>query len=134
MDTVMLAGRYTLLDQEALIELLPACLERGVTVIAAGVFNSGLLANPKPGATYDYAEVPLNVLERARHVQRVCADHGVPLRAAALQFPLRHPAVHTVAVGTGTAAHVRDTVTSFTTAIPEALWADLAAIGVAVEH
>jgi D-threo-aldose 1-dehydrogenase len=89
-DTLMLAGRYTLLDQEALAELLPSCLDRGVGVIAAGVFNSGLLADPKPGATYDYVEVPADILARARHIQRVCGEHGVPLRAASVQFPLRH--------------------------------------------
>ena len=125
-DILMLAGRYTLLDQSALTVLLPACVDRGVDVIAAGVFNSGLLADPKPGATYDYVEVAPDVLARAQHIQRVCADHGVPLRAAAVQFPLRHPAVTTVCVGTRTAAHVADTVSSFEFPIPEALWSDLA--------
>jgi D-threo-aldose 1-dehydrogenase len=124
-DTVMVAGRYTLLDRSAAAELLPACVDQGVSVIAAGVFNSGLLADPRPGATYDYVEAPAALLARARAIQQVCADHGVPLRAAAVQFPLRHPAVTTVAVGTGTAAHLHDTVNSFGFAVPEALWADL---------
>lgn len=124
-DTLMLAGRYTLLDQEALAELLPACHRRRIGVIAAGIFNSGLLADPKPGATYEYVEAPPQLIQRARRIQRTCADHQVSLRAAAVQFPLRHPAVHTVAVGTRTAAQVRDTVASFTAPIPDALWRDL---------
>ncbi len=109
----MLAGRYTLLDQEALADLLPACRDRQVEVMAAGVFNSGLLADPRPGATYNYQPAPPELLARAQRIQQVCADHGVPLRAAAVQFPLRHPAVTTVCVGTRTAAHVQDTVHSF---------------------
>lgn len=129
-DTLMPAGRYTLLDRSAAVELLPACLDRGVRVIAAGVFNSGLLADPKPGATYDYVEASPALLARAQAIQRVCADHGVPLRAAAVQFPLRHPAVSTVAVGTGTAAHLHDTVTSFGYDVPEGLWDDLRAVPV----
>ena len=131
-DTLMLAGRYTLLDQEALAELLPACVQHGVSVIAAGVFNSGLLADPKPGAAYNYVEVPADILARAQQIQRLCVDHGVPLRAASVQFPLRHPGVTTVALGTRTAVHVHDTVGSFEFPIPETLWADLAEVGVTV--
>lgn len=127
-DTVMLAGRYTLLDRSAEIELLPACVDRGVSVIAAGVFNSGLLADPKPGATYDYAEAPAEVLARARQMQAACAGYGVPLRAAALQFALAHPAVTTVAVGVRTAAQVRDNLDLLQHSVAPALWEELATI------
>ena len=87
LDLVLMAGRYSLLDQGALAELLPACVERGVAVVIGGVFNSGLLADPRPGATFDYAPAPPELVERAGRLQAVCARHGVPLRAAALAFP-----------------------------------------------
>ncbi|MEU3505417.1 aldo/keto reductase, partial [Streptomyces hundungensis] len=92
-DAVLCAGRYSLLDQEAADELLPEAAARGKSVVVGGVFNSGLLADPRPGATYDYAAAPPELVERALKIKAVCAAHGVPLRAAALAFPLRHPAV-----------------------------------------
>ena len=98
-DCVMVAGRYTLLDQSAADELLPICLERGVGVLAAGVFNSGVLADPRPGAPFDYRPAAPEQLEIATRVGELCRQHHVPLRAAALQFPLAHPAVRAVAVG-----------------------------------
>src|SRR5205823_4778876 len=98
-DCFLLAGRYTLLDQVALKELLPTCIERGVAIIAAGVYNSGILADPKPGAHYNYRDAPAGLIDRAQKVRDVCGRHGVPLRAAAIQFPLGHPAVQTVVVG-----------------------------------
>lgn len=124
-DTIMLAGRCTLLDRSAAAELLPACSERAVAVVAVGVFNSGVLADPRPGATYDYESVAPDVLARAQAMERTCAAYDVPLRAAALQFPFRHPSVSAVAVGMRTAAEVRDNVEMRRTPIPASLWDEL---------
>ena len=93
---MLLAGRYTLLDRSADDELLPLCAERGVPVLAAGVFNSGVLAG---GSTFDYEAAPDEILERRRALETMCARYDVPLAAAAIQFPLRHPAVASVVVG-----------------------------------
>jgi D-threo-aldose 1-dehydrogenase len=124
-DCFLLAGRYTLLDQVALKELLPTCLERGVAIIAAGVFNSGILGDPKPGTHYDYQPAPPALLERAQKLRAVCERHGVPLRAAAIQFPLGHPAVQTVVVGCRSVEQLEDSIRMFETDIPPALWAEL---------
>ena len=101
MDLVMVAGRYTLLEQESLDDLLPLCLERGVGVVAAGVFNSGLLARPSPSmdAHYNYEDAPPSVVRRAREIARICQRHGTTLPAAAIAFPLAHPAVVSVCLG-----------------------------------
>jgi D-threo-aldose 1-dehydrogenase len=126
LDTVMIAGRHTLLDTDAEAALLPACLERGIRVLSAGVFNSGLLADPEAAdAHYNYASAPDETVVRARELQRICRRHGVDLRAAALQFPLRHPAVTAVVLGAGTAAEVRDCHEQLEVAIPDDLWAEL---------
>jgi aryl-alcohol dehydrogenase-like predicted oxidoreductase len=124
-DCFMLAGRYTLLDQSALADLLPVCVDRGIAVIAAAVLNSGLLANPQPGATYDYVPADQELLQRARDIERVCLRHGVPLRAAALQFPLGHAAVASVVVGARSPQEVADSVAMFEHPIPAALWTEL---------
>ncbi|MFT7841525.1 aldo/keto reductase [Saccharothrix sp. BKS2] len=122
LDAVLLAGRYTLLDRSGL-ELLELCAERGVAVVAAGVFNSGLLAAPGAGTTYDYRAAPPELVERARRIARACERHGVPLPLAALRFPLRHPAVASVLLGMRTAAEVRANTSA--AEVPEALWAEL---------
>jgi D-threo-aldose 1-dehydrogenase len=124
-DVVLCAGRYTLLDRSAREDLLPVCLERGVSVIVGGVFNSGLLADPKPGATYDYAPAPADLVERARRLRDACAAHGVPLRAAAMQFPLRHPAVTSVVAGCRSPEEVDDNTASLSDPIPDSLWDEL---------
>jgi D-threo-aldose 1-dehydrogenase len=124
-DQIMLAGRYSLLDRSAETLLLPRCHEREVQVVAVGVYNSGLLADPVAGATYDYNQAPVELLDRARAVQRACAAYDVPLRAAALQFPLRHPAVTQVGVGCRGAAQVDDNLAMFTVDVPEELWDEL---------
>ncbi|MBF8187202.1 aldo/keto reductase [Nonomuraea sp. K274] len=126
-DVVMLSGRYTLLDQRALDDLFPACERRGVSVLAASVFNSGLLATPRPvpGARYDYMPASDEVLKRTYRLADVCAAHGVPLPAAAMAFPLRHPVVAGVVVGMRSAEEVRRNVSAFGVRIPEQLWADL---------
>jgi aryl-alcohol dehydrogenase-like predicted oxidoreductase len=121
-DCVLLAGRYSLLDQSALADLLPAAQRRGVAVIAAGVFNSGLLANPNPGTTYDYAPAAAERVARAQRLAAICARFDVPLRAAALQFPTFHPAVASVLVGARTAAEIADNARLFALDIPPALW------------
>src|SRR4029077_1951613 len=112
-DCFLLAGRYTLLDQIALKELLPECIKRGISIIAGGVYNSGILADPKPGAHYNYQTAPTELLERARRIRDVCARHGVPLKAAATQFPLGHPAVTCVVVGCRNAAQLDDSLEMF---------------------
>ncbi|MFD0071159.1 aldo/keto reductase [Streptomyces sp. NPDC127166] len=124
-DAVLLAGRYTLLDQRGLAELLPLAADRGVSIVIGGVFNSGLLADPRPGATYDYTAAPPDLLSRALDLKAVCERHGVPLRAAALRFPLGHPAVASVLVGTRSAAEARDAAAMLGHPVPDALWAEL---------
>jgi D-threo-aldose 1-dehydrogenase len=129
MDAVLVAGRYTLLDQEALADLLPACQERGVAVFVGGVMNSGVLADPKPGATFNYAPAPPAVIDRARRIGEACARHDVPLRAAAMQFPMAHPAVASLVAGVRTAAHLDDYPTLLAHPIPTHLWSELRSEG-----
>lgn len=125
LDVVLVAGRYTLLDQPALDELLPLCLDRGVSVVAGGVFNGGILATARPGSVYDYAEAPPELVERAGRIAALCARHGVELPEAALALPMAHPAVVSVVVG----AHDPDQVAVNTrrarAVVPPRLWADL---------
>jgi D-threo-aldose 1-dehydrogenase len=128
-DCFLLAGRYTLLDQVALDELLPICMERGIAIIAAGVYNSGILADPKTGARYNYTAAPEPLLERARQIRAVCERHGVPLKAAALQFPVGHPSVSCVVVGCRSVDQLDESIRMFETDIPPALWQELKAKG-----
>jgi D-threo-aldose 1-dehydrogenase len=125
LDCVLLAGRYTLLDQSGLDELLPLCAERGTAVIAAGVYNSGLLADPRAGSTYDYAEAPAELVERAVALRAVCERHGVPLKAAAIQFPLGHAAVACALTGARSPRELEENVRMFELPVPAQLWADL---------
>jgi D-threo-aldose 1-dehydrogenase len=125
-DVVLIAGRYTLLDQSAAQKLLPAAADRGVAVIVGGVFNSGVLAAPTAGATYDYQPAPGSLLTRARAMEAACAQFGVPLRAAAARFPLRHAAVASVLIGARSASQVTDAIDLRRLEIPEALWEALA--------
>jgi D-threo-aldose 1-dehydrogenase len=125
-DLFLLAGRYTLLEQEALDSFLPLCLKKGMGVIIGGPFNSGILATgPKPGAFFNYDLAPADILKRVAAIEAVCTSHGVALRDAALQFPLMHPAVVNVIPGAITPAEVRGNVESLNAAIPAALWRDL---------
>lgn len=128
-DIVMCAGRYSLLEQPALADLLPAALRRRVGVVAAGVFNSGLLARAEvPGeATYDYQPAPPETLRRARDLAAVCRDHGTSLPAAALHFALAHPAVVSAALGMADPRHVLDNTALLDRPPPPALWEDLRA-------
>ena len=127
-DVVLMAGRYTLLDRSAADTLLPAAQRRGVSVIAGGVFNSGLLARPEAGATYDYQAAPDALIDRARRLEQECARFGVPLRAAAARFPLTHPAVASVLIGARNAAEISDAIRLRTLDFPPALWQALAAL------
>lgn len=127
-DVVMLAGRYTLLDQSGL-PLLDACLERGVRVLAAGVFNSGLLATPRPSGTFDYRPAPAPVVERARRIAAVCERHGVSLPQAAMAFPLRHPAVASIVLGARAPEEVRANAALWRQPVPDELWRELEAEG-----
>jgi D-threo-aldose 1-dehydrogenase len=128
LDCVLVAGRYTLLDQAAATELFPVCQRRGVAVLAAGVFNSGILAGPADGGTYDYAPAPPAVLARARRMRDACARHGVPLPAAALQFAVRNPAVTAAVVGARSPEEVTEDVSYLSAHVPDALWAELAVL------
>ena len=129
LDCVLLAGRYTLLDHSASAELLPLCRERGVAVLAGGVFNSGVLADPRDGATFDYEPRERRRCWSARAASAaVCARHGVALPVAATAFPLRHPAVACVLVGARSPREVADDIDGVLRAIPDALWADLEAV------
>jgi len=124
-DCFLLAGRYTLLDQIALKELLPECQKRGIAILAGGVYNSGILADPKPGAHYNYQTAPAELIDRARRIRDVCTRHGVPLKAAAVQFPMGHPAVACVIVGCRSTAQLDESIEMFEFDIPAALWHDL---------
>ena len=129
-DCVLLAGRYTLLDQSALPDLLPECVARNVGLIIGGPYNSGILAvGPVKGAKYNYTTPTADVIDRVRRVEAICATHGVPMQAAALQFPLRHPAVSTVIAGAATPGEVAANVEFMNFPIPSALWSHLRSEG-----
>jgi aryl-alcohol dehydrogenase-like predicted oxidoreductase len=127
-DCVLVAGRYSLLDRSAERELLPLCAKREVGVLVGGVFNSGILADPRPGAPYDYASAPEAAVRRAQALADRCAAHGVPLAAAAIRFPLRHPAVTGVVVGARSAREVTENAANAAAEIPQALWDELDAL------
>jgi aryl-alcohol dehydrogenase-like predicted oxidoreductase len=124
-DCLLVANRFTLLDRTAERVLLPLCVEKEIAAIAGGVFNSGLLASPAPGATFNYEPAPQDLIERARALGEICGRHGVPLKAAALQFPFHHPAVNAVLIGPRSVAELDENLMLLNLAIPENLWADL---------
>ena len=127
-DCIMLAGRYTLLDQSALDEFLPLAQSRGVDVFMAGVFNSGVLAKPNmKDVTYDYAAAPDEIVARARRIAAICNEFNVPLQAAAIQFPRGHAAVKTVVLGMSKPDRIRQNMGWFSMKIPPALWSRLKA-------
>ena len=125
LNVVLIAGRYTLLDQEAQRELLPLALKRKVTVIAAGVFNSGVLANTNPGATFNYLPASDEVIQKARKIAFFLESRGIPLTAAALQFPLRHSAVSVVLTGSRSKTELRTNINHFNEHIPNSVWEEL---------
>jgi D-threo-aldose 1-dehydrogenase len=124
-DVVLEAGRYTLLDQSAATELLPECTERGVRVIAAGVFNGGILADPIRTPWYDYQPAPREVRVKVAAIEERCRRHGVSLVEAAVAFPATHPAIDIICVGARTPEEVTVNVASHEAGVPPALWDDL---------
>jgi D-threo-aldose 1-dehydrogenase len=125
-DCFLLAGRYTLLEQEALQSFLPRCEREGISILIGGAFNSGILATgPVAGARYNYAAAPQSILDKVARIERVCAAHVVPLPAAALAFPLTHPAVSRVIVGMSSQAELAINLDLLARPIPPALWSDL---------
>jgi D-threo-aldose 1-dehydrogenase len=126
-DLFLLAGRYTLLEQTALQSFLPLCAQRGIAVVAGGVFNSGLLADAGPGARYNYDPAPPDLIARARQLAVVCQRHDVPLKAAALQFPAAHPVIAATLTGARSRAEITENVALFDQPIPIDLWHDLKA-------
>jgi D-threo-aldose 1-dehydrogenase len=129
-DLFLLAGRYTLLEQEALASFLPLCEARGIGIVIGGPYNSGVLATgARPGAFYNYEPAPPAILDRVLRIEAVCRAHGVPLIAAALQFPLHHPAVVSVIPGGQTPDEVRGNLRVLETPVPTGLWTDLKAQG-----
>jgi D-threo-aldose 1-dehydrogenase len=132
-DVFLVAGRYTLLDQSALSELLPLCVEKRISVVVGGVMNSGLLADPRPGARFDYAPADPELIARAIRIRTICERHGVPLKAAAMQFPLAHPAVASLVAGVRTADHLDEYPDLIRRPIPADLWAELRDAGLMAE-
>jgi D-threo-aldose 1-dehydrogenase len=129
-DVFLLAGRYTLLEQTALESFLPKLSGIGASVFAGGPFNSGVLATgPTGNATYNYALAPPEVLDRVGKIAAICARYGVPLRAAAIQFPAAHPAVASVVFGPRTAQEFDEIADGFAQSIPPALWSELKSTG-----
>ena len=129
-DLFMLAGRYTLLEQTPLDDLLPLCAERRIAITVAAPFNSGILVTgARAGAKYFYTDAPPEILDKTRRIEDVCDAHGVPLPAAALQFPLGHPAVASVVAGLASPVEVEDAVRNIAHPIPAGLWSDLKAEG-----
>ena len=129
-DCFLIAGRYSLLEQPALAEVLPIAQRRNLGVILGGVFNSGILATgPIAGARYNYTPAPPEILRKVESIERVCGAHGVPLATAAMHFCLGHPAVSSLALGAVSPAEVERNVAAMSTPVPAALWADLVAEG-----
>ncbi|MFZ4892851.1 aldo/keto reductase [Plantibacter sp. Mn2098] len=133
LDVVLLAGRYTLLDQSSMADLLPACTDRSTMVIVGGVFNSGILIDPKPDARFDYVPADEARIERAQRIQEVCRSFDVPLAAAAIQFPLAHPAVASLLIGARSATELQDDFDLLDVPIPGALWRRLQTEGLLAE-
>ncbi|KIG08085.1 aldo/keto reductase [Caballeronia concitans] len=133
-DCALLAGRYTLLEQNPLDDLLPECEKRGVSILLGGAFNSGILArgldaNAHGDLKFNYGDAPKEIVERVGKLERVCREHGVALSSAALQFPYAHKVVATVLMGARNPDEVRENAASFATPIPSALWDALRAEG-----
>lgn len=129
-DTMLLAGRYSLLEQPGLASFMPLAQQKGIGLMLGGVFNSGILATgPVAGAKYNYQPAPPNILARVAAIEAVCTRHDVPLRRAALQFPLGHPAVASLVMGAVKPEEVEDQAAELSAPIPAALWTELKAEG-----
>jgi D-threo-aldose 1-dehydrogenase len=128
-DCFLVAGRYSLLDDRAAASLLPAALERGIGVLVGGVFNSGILADPSPGSTFNYRPADPELLARAQALRSVAAAHGVSLSRAAMHFSLRHPAVTAIVVGARSPEEIVANLADFSAPVPPELWTDLEGSG-----
>jgi D-threo-aldose 1-dehydrogenase len=122
LDIILIAGRYSLLDQSAQEELFKECLRKKTGVMVGGVYNSGVLANPTPQATYNYVPVTTEVLAKVKQIQKLLLDFHIPLTAAAIQFPLRHPAVTCVLTGSRSVSELTANIEDFDRSIPDAAW------------
>ena len=131
LDCVLIAGCYSLLDIPAADRLFPACAKRGVSVLAAGVYRSGILADPRPGAHLDYVPAPSPVVEQVNRIRSICDRYGVPLATVALQFVLAHPAVTAAVVGAASAQEAHENAAHFRSTVPEELFEELAGAGLA---
>ena len=129
LDVLLIAGRYSLLDASAAVELFPECVERGVDVVIAGVFNSGILANPRDGASYDYRPASVERLARARAIQRVALEHGVTLRDLAVAFSAAPAAVTATLLGVSSERQVHDNLAVWDAAVPSVVWTELSELG-----
>src|SRR4029453_9693722 len=118
----LLAGRYTLLERSAEASWLPMCKRKSISIIAGGVYNSGILADPSAGAKFNYEAAPNALVVEAQRLDRICAAQGVPLQAAAIQFPFTHPAVSAVLTGARSEAEIRDNLAMFEMPLPPDLW------------
>lgn len=127
-DLVLIAGRYSLLDQRALDDLFPMAVKRGVDIIVAGVLNSGILANPVKGAAFDYAPASDEIVEKAQRIKRLLDQENISIQAAALQFALRHPAVKCILVGCRSSHEVLDNVRNLDLELPEDIWKKITAV------
>jgi D-threo-aldose 1-dehydrogenase len=124
-DCILLAGRYTLLDRDATRELLPHCTKSRTSLIIGGVFNSGILATgPVPGAHFDYGPADEDVVRRVTRMEKIAGEQGIPLAAAALQFPLRDPNVSTVLIGTAKPGSLERNLANLSVEVPEKAWTD----------
>ncbi|MEH6605128.1 MAG: aldo/keto reductase, partial [Pseudomonadales bacterium] len=135
-DCFLLAGRYSLLEQDALHTFLPKCLDHGASIILGGPYNSGILATGVKGPcvpTYNYVPAPQTIIDRVARIEDICSAHGVTLAAAALQFPLGHSAVASVIPGLGSAGRVEKTIELFNEVIPHSFWQDLQGKGLLSE-
>jgi D-threo-aldose 1-dehydrogenase len=134
-DCFLLAGRYTLIDHTGIKELLPLCVEKQISIIIGGPYNSGILATgARPGAKFNYADAPPEIMEKVRKVEEVCEHHQVPMKAAALQFPLAHPAVAAVIPGARSVSELEENFRLISHHIPGDFWADLRAKGLLPEE
>lgn len=128
-DCFLIAGRYTLLDQSALDDVLPLCLRKKIAVIIGSPYNTGILHDPRPDSTFDFVQAPAPLIERARQLKAVCDKYNVPLPAAAIQFPFAHPAVVQVLTGARSAGEVEENLRMMQVTIPAELWQELRSSG-----
>jgi len=124
-DCFLIAGRYTLLDQSALAEVLPLCLRKNISVIIGSPYNTGILHDPRPDSTFDFVQAPPELISKAVQLKEVCRKYNVPLPAAAIQFPFAHPAIAQILTGARSAAEIAENLRLMTLAIPNELWQEL---------